>query len=191
MSALRPVVWVNNPKKEDKWCLLVAYTLFAHRLVPQDWCPWPTWWTFSWQWRWWWPPPWSVPWYSPVKKKRKNAKMRGGEGKVKEVSKKRHTKIREQIKYKSKHRETKRYLCVEDCERWNVTLRKKWELYYWFILFFSNEYQNGRMHLVFCIVTVQIQRDYMIWWFNFLTIMMKMTGPAKPQIMPFWTLSQQ
>ena len=43
--------------------------------------------------------------------------MRGGEGKVKEVSKKRHTKIREQIKYKSKHRETKRYLCVEDCER--------------------------------------------------------------------------
>lgn len=27
--------------------------------------------------------------------------------------------------------------------------------------------------------------------FNFLTMMMKMTGPAKPQITPFWTLSQQ
>lgn len=67
LSAPRPLARVNNLKKEEKWRLPVVCTSFAHRLVLQDWCPWPTWWTFSSLWRWWWPPPWSVPWYLPDK----------------------------------------------------------------------------------------------------------------------------
>lgn len=56
--------------KENKCCLLVATTWFAHKLASQDWFPGPAWWTFSLQWRWWWSPLWSRLRHSPGNKYR-------------------------------------------------------------------------------------------------------------------------